>query len=48
MNPSLPGQWEDGPQGHPSQVSRRFVRAVKVTGDLENLGQGTPEDQHDS
>jgi phosphoenolpyruvate carboxykinase (GTP) len=23
----------------------RFVRAVHVTGDLENLGQGTPEDQ---
>ncbi|MGD9958271.1 phosphoenolpyruvate carboxykinase (GTP) [Nocardioides sp.] len=24
---------------------RHFVRAVHVTGDLENLGQGTPEDQ---
>ena len=25
--------------------TRQFVRAVHVTGDLENLGQGTPEDQ---
>ena len=25
----------------------QFVRAVHVTGDLENLGQGTPDDQRD-
>ncbi|EON25691.1 phosphoenolpyruvate carboxykinase [Nocardioides sp. CF8] len=30
---------------HLNDAGDQFVRAVHVTGDLENLGQGTPEDQ---
>ncbi|MGH3363076.1 MAG: phosphoenolpyruvate carboxykinase (GTP), partial [Nocardioides sp.] len=30
---------------HLNDVGDQFVRAVHVTGDLENLGQGTPDDQ---